>query len=93
MNSLYSLTPSLVEPDFESALTMAATRNRRRSLMLLFTDVTVIESARRMTAYVRSLIPRHLPLVITIADETIERLESRIIGVPTARSAAARSSP
>ena len=45
--------------------------------MLLFTDVTVIESARRMTTYVRSLIPRHLPLVVTISDETVERLESR----------------
>lgn len=76
MNSLYSLEPGLVEPDFETALTLAATRNRRRSLMLLFTDVTVIESARRMTTYVRSLIPRHLPLVITIADETVTRLES-----------------
>ncbi|HTU26633.1 MAG TPA: DUF58 domain-containing protein [Pirellulales bacterium] len=76
MNSLYSLGPSLVEPDFETAITLAATRNRRRSLMLLFTDVTVIESARRMTTYVRSLIPRHLPLVVTIADETVEKLES-----------------
>jgi uncharacterized protein (DUF58 family) len=76
MNSLYSLEPGLVEPDFETALTLAAARNRRRSLMLLFTDVTVIESARRMTVYVRTLIPRHLPLVITIADETVTRLES-----------------
>ena len=77
MNSLYALHPRLVEPDFETALTLAATRNRRRSLMLLFTDVTVIESAKRMTTYVRSLIPRHLPLVVTISDETVEWLETR----------------
>lgn len=77
MNSLYALGPSLVEPDFETAITLAATRNRRRTLMLLFTDVTVIESSRRMTAYVRSLIPRHLPLVVTISDETVEKLESQ----------------
>lgn len=77
MNALYTLQPKLVEPDFETALTLAATRNRKRSLMLLFTDVTVIESARRMTTYVRSLFPRHLPLVVTIADETVEWLESR----------------
>lgn len=78
MNSLYALQPRLVEPDFESAITLAATRNRRRSLFILFTDVTVIESARRMTAYVRSLIPRHLPLVVTIADDTVESLEETI---------------
>jgi uncharacterized protein (DUF58 family) len=77
MNALYTLTPKLVEPDFETALTFVATRNRRRSLMLLFTDVTVIESARRMTTYVRSLIPRHLPLVVTISDETVERIETQ----------------
>lgn len=76
MNSLYAFQPRLVEPDFENAITLAAVRNRRRSLFVLFTDVTVIESANRMTAYVRSLIPRHLPLVVTIADETVERVES-----------------
>jgi len=75
MNALYSLQPRLVDPDFETAITLAATRNRRRSLMLLFTDVTVIESAQRMTTYIRSLIPRHLPLVVTISDETISRVE------------------
>ena len=75
MNALYSLQPRLVDPDFETAITLAATRNRRRSLMLLFTDVTVIESAQRMTTYIRSLIPRHLPLVVTISDETILRVE------------------
>ena len=30
-----------------------------------------------MTTYVRSLIPRHLPLVVTISDETVEWLETR----------------
>ncbi|HWL10344.1 MAG TPA: DUF58 domain-containing protein [Planctomicrobium sp.] len=75
MNALYTLHARPVEPDFETAITLAATRNRRRSLMLLFTDVTVIESSQRMSAYVRSLIPRHLPLVATIADQTVEHLE------------------
>jgi len=75
MNALYALHARPVEPDFETAITLIATRNRRRSLMLLFTDVTVIESSRRMSIYIRSLIPRHLPLVATIADQTVEQLE------------------
>lgn len=75
MNSLYALTPRLVEPDFEAALTLAARRNRRRTLMILLTDVTVIESSRRMLTYLRLLTPRHLPLVVVIADETVQQLE------------------
>ena len=75
MDALYDRQPRLVEPDFETALTMAAQRNRRRSLIILFTDVTVIEAAERMMTYVRALIPRHLPLVVTIRDETVEAWE------------------
>lgn len=76
MDALYDRHPRLVEPDFETALTLVAQRNRRRSLVILFTDVTVIESSRRMSIYVRTLIPRHLPLVVTISDDAVERLET-----------------
>jgi uncharacterized protein (DUF58 family) len=75
IDSLYGKQPRLVEPNFELALTLAAKRNVRRSLMILLTDVTVIEAARRMMGYLRILTPRHLPLVVTIADETLEQNE------------------
>ena len=75
MDVLYARHPRLVEPDFETAISMAAVRNPRRSLIILFTDVTVIESARRMLLYVRSIARRHLPLVVTIADETVHEWE------------------
>jgi uncharacterized protein (DUF58 family) len=75
MEHLYGKYPRLVEPNFELALTRTAQRNHRRSLIILFTDVTVIEAARRMLAYLRILTPRHLPLVVTIADETLEKWE------------------
>jgi uncharacterized protein (DUF58 family) len=76
MDVLYAHYPRLVEPNYEMALSLAAARNPRRSLLILFTDVMVIEAARRMAAYVRSLAARHLPLVVTIADETLEQWES-----------------
>jgi uncharacterized protein (DUF58 family) len=75
MDLLYARQPRLVEPNFEMALNLAAGRNPRRSLMILLTDVMVIEAARRMAGYVRRLASRHLPLVVTIADETLEQLE------------------
>ena len=65
----------LVEPNYELALTLAAKRNVRRTLFILLTDVTVTEAARRMLLYLRILTPRHLPLVVTIADETLEQNE------------------
>jgi uncharacterized protein (DUF58 family) len=77
LEQLYAKLPRLVEPNFEAALTLAAKRNSRRTLFILFTDITVIEAARRMLLYLRVLSGRHLPLVVTIADETIEQNELR----------------
>ncbi len=75
IEQLYAKLPRLVEPNYEAALTLAAKRNSRRTLFILFTDITVIEAARRMMLYLRILTPRHLPLVVTIADETLEQNE------------------
>jgi uncharacterized protein (DUF58 family) len=75
IENLYAKQPRLVEPNYEMALTLAAKRNTRRTLFILLTDVTVIEAARRMLLYLRVLTPRHLPLVVTIADETLEQNE------------------
>jgi len=75
MELLYDRHPKLVEPDFESALTLTAMRLHRRSLIVLLTDVTVIEAARRMAAYLRRLAQHHLPLVATIADDVVAELE------------------
>lgn len=75
LEHLYAKLPRLVEPNYEAALTLAAKRNSRRTLFILFTDITVTEAAHRMMVYLRVLTPRHLPLVVTIADETIEENE------------------
>jgi uncharacterized protein (DUF58 family) len=72
---LYARRPRLVEPNFEAALTLAATRSSRRTLFIILTDVTVIEAARRMLQYLAILAPRHLPLIVTISDETLEQNE------------------
>jgi uncharacterized protein (DUF58 family) len=75
MEALYAQYPRLVEADFESVLTTVSRRVRRRSLVVLFTDLTVIEAARRMLAYVQMINRRHLCLVVTIADESLQAQE------------------
>lgn len=77
MEALYAQYPRLVEADFESVLTSVSHRVRRRSLVVMFTDLTVIEAARRMLAYVHMLNRRHLCLVVTIADESLQLQELR----------------
>lgn len=77
IENLYDRQPRLVEPNFELALTLAARRHSRRTFFILLSDVTVIEAARRMQVYLRILSPRHLPLLVTIADETLEHNELR----------------
>lgn len=75
IENLFSRRPRLVEPNYEAALTLAAQRNPRRTLFILLTDLTVIEAARRMRQYLAVLTQRHLALVVTIADETLEQNE------------------
>ncbi len=75
IENLYAKRPRFVEPNYEAAITLASKRNSRRTLFILLTDVTVIEAARRMQVYLRILTPRHLPMVVTIADETLEQNE------------------
>ncbi len=77
IENLYAKQPRLVEPNYEAALTLASKPNSRRTLFILLTDVTVIKSARRMRLYLRILTPRRLPMVMTIADETIEQNKLR----------------
>ncbi len=75
VSALYDVQPDLVEPSFRDGL-LRASLGRRRSLVVLFTDVSGEESAAEMVPYVNRLLPRHLPLVIMLRDrEVLERAE------------------
>lgn len=75
MDALYERYPRLVDADYETALGVVSQRLRRRSLIVIFTDVTVVEAAERLLQYVQSIGRRHLCLVVTIADENLQRQE------------------
>lgn len=71
VEALYDVQPTLVEPNYRDAVTRAA-QGRRRSLVVMFTDVSGEETASELVPYVNRLLPRHLPLVVFLRDREVE---------------------
>ena len=68
---LYGVEPQPVEPDYGRALSYLATRQRKRSLIVLFTDLS---GGSTMDALVNRVIPlakRNLVLAVTINDPDV----------------------
>ena len=70
----YDLHPKLVEPDYASAFDQLSLRNRKRSLVVLFTQVIDDVAAKTVTRLMRSLLPRHLPLCVLFRDVELDQL-------------------
>ena len=64
----------LAEPDVEGAFRHLATRGRKRSLMVFFTEVVDAETSAQVLAHVARAAGRHLALVVTLRDRELERL-------------------
>jgi uncharacterized protein (DUF58 family) len=60
------------EPDYAKALRYAAMRTGKRSLFVVFSDLAGVEPSRRLLTVLFGLLPRHLPLLVTVRDEVIE---------------------
>lgn len=71
---LYALQAELVEPDFRAAVSFLRAHARKRALICAFTDLVDADISARALAYLGSLRPQHLPLVVTVADEEVEAM-------------------
>ncbi|MCE1248741.1 MAG: DUF58 domain-containing protein [Firmicutes bacterium] len=71
IESLYNQEPTLVEPDYGRAIRYLSTKNRKRSLVVIFTDLIDTDVSRAIVTYSRSLYPTHLPLVVAINDPAL----------------------
>lgn len=74
--ALYNLQPHRTESDYEQALAYLATHSPRRSLAVIFTDITHQAAATSLLGNIAHLARRHLPLVVTMRDPAVERLAS-----------------
>jgi uncharacterized protein (DUF58 family) len=73
LENLYAVRPEQSEPDYPSVLARLAGRSKRRALVIVFTDVTDQYTSRNLLAGLSLLRPRHLPLVVAIADRSLHR--------------------
>lgn len=74
MDALYDVRARRTESNFERAISHLRVNQRRRALVVLFTDIQDLPTARRLVTHVASLRPVHLPLVLTIHDRDVRRL-------------------
>ncbi len=70
----YDIHAQVVETDFEAAYGYLSQRLRKRSLVVLFTEVIDEVSARSVVRTVRGLGPRHLGLCVLFRDETLDAM-------------------
>lgn len=72
LEALYPIEPEMVEPSYARAFEFIAANTKRRSLVVLLTDLVDEEGSRELLTSLRLLRPRHLPLVVTIADRDLK---------------------
>ncbi len=68
---LYAVDAQQVEPNYRKALTYLAVKQRRRALVVIFTDLTSGLSMDTLVAQVSLLARSSLPLVVTISDPDV----------------------
>jgi uncharacterized protein (DUF58 family) len=68
---LTDATATMTEPDYAAAFRTLTERNRRRSLIVLFTDVIDVRSSRAVIALTTRSAERHLPLLVALRNEQL----------------------
>lgn len=71
---LYNAHAQAVESDIARAVAFLGAQQRKRALLVFFTDVAAGITAEAIVRRVGPLYPRHLPLVVTIGDPTVVAL-------------------
>ena len=76
LEALYSIEPEMIEPSYSRAFEYIAANSKRRSLVIVITDLVDEEGSKELLTSLQLLRPRHLPLVVTIADRDLRAVVS-----------------
>lgn len=70
-DALTGVAATMTEPDYAAAFRTLTERNRRRSLIVLFTDIIDVRSSHAVIALTARSAERHLPLVVALRNEQL----------------------
>ncbi len=76
LEQLYPLQPRQVESDYRGTFPYLANRLRKRSLIVIFTDLIDPDSSRRLMDNLSLLHPRHLVLCVALSDYELKEILS-----------------
>ena len=74
----FRIEPRLVESDYTGAFAYLAARHRKRSMLVLFTDILSREASREVVAQCIRAVRRHLPLAVTLRDTDLDALAAAV---------------
>jgi uncharacterized protein (DUF58 family) len=78
LDRLSGIQPELLEPDYVGAVNMVMSRQHRRALVVIITDIVdEIASIELLQAMTR-LTPRYLPFCVTLRDPQVDRLAGNL---------------
>lgn len=72
LDGLFSISPELVDPDWQLVVAQLRRRQGPRALVVVFTDLADPRVAGELAEAVASLRPRHLPVVVTQRDPALD---------------------
>jgi len=78
MEALYNVKPQMIEPSYARAFSFLGANCRRRSLVVILTDLIDREGSAELLAHTSALIPRHLPLIVTIGETDLRALVKEV---------------
>ncbi len=78
LEALHAVEPEMIEPSYSRAFEFVAANSKRRSLVVLLTDLVDEEGSKELLTSLRLLRPRHLPLVVTIADRDLKAVVANV---------------
>jgi uncharacterized protein (DUF58 family) len=76
LEAMYALGSEPVEADYARAVSFLRAHQKKRALIILFTDLSGARASDSLLTHMPRLTPQHLPLLVTIRDPALD-LEAR----------------
>lgn len=72
LEALYALQSQPVEADYGKAILTLRARQKKRALVVMFTDLSGERASASLLKFLPTLVPQHLPLLVTIRDPALD---------------------